>query len=219
MYLEQEGENALSIPVRTLNGANIYALNLNGNSLSSSNDTMRGPQIGYGNEYTYWLSPDTTYPTSHVNTYSEDRYYYVQNYLRNYQNPCIELKAPYMAMRPFYNPSRLLSEFVRVKFWEFHFMRKLLIRLRGGDWATKIVHQSLNQDGSVNYEYDESLGNTAFSNVRAYGDGSDGQGHLVEYQSAKTVVTYKPAFFTFPYAVSASLIWKCSVQTKGSSTS
>lgn len=79
-------------------------------------------------------------------------------------------------MRPYNNPSRLLSDFIRVKFWSFNNMTKMLIGLRPGDWATKMVHQTLKPDGSVNYEYDEGLTNTSISFVRGYSTGRDSQG-------------------------------------------
>lgn len=220
MNPESEGLNNITVPVRTLNGGNLYALNLNSQSLSASNTTIAGPVIGYRNDGTFYVSPNTTYPNNHVNTgYAEDSTYYIYSFLQNWLNPCPELKAPYYAMRPYTNPSRLLSEFIRVKFWSFQHMSKLLIGLRGGDWATKMVHQTLKPDGSVNHEYEEGLANSSFSFVRGYNTGRDDQGQSVEYQLFKTIVTYKQSFFTFPYATNATLIWKSSVEVNGDSSS
>lgn len=220
MNPESEGLNNITVPVRTLNGGNLYALNLNSQSLSASNTTIAGPVIGYRNNGTFYVSPNTTYPNNHVNTgYEEDSTYYIYSFLQNWVNPCPELKSPYYAMRPYNNPSRLLSEFIRVKFWSFQHMSKLLIGLRGGDWATKMVHQTLKPDGSVNYEYEEGLANSSFSFVRGYSTGQDDQGQSVEYQLFKTIVTYKQSFFTFPYATNATLIWKSSVEVNGDGSS
>lgn len=220
MNPESEGLNNITVPVRTLNGGNLYALNLNSRSLSGSNTTIAGPQLGYRNDGTYYVSPNTTYPSNHVNTgYEEDSTYYIYSFLQNWMNPCPELKAPYYTMRPYNNPSRLLSDFIRVKFWSFNNMTKMLIGLRPGDWATKMVHQTLKPDGSVNYEYDEGLTNTTISYVRGYSKGRDSQGQTVEYQLFKTIVTYKQSFFTFPYATNATLIWKCSIEQMGGESS
>lgn len=219
MHPESRGNNDVVADI-SLSGRNLYALNLNSQSLGASNTTIAGPVIGYRNDATYYVSPSTTYPSSHVNTgYSEDSSYYIYNFMQNWTNPCPELKAPYYAMRPFANPSRLLSEFIRVKFWSFQHMRKLLIGLRGGDWATKMVHQTLKPDGSVSYESEEGLSNSTFSYIRGYSNGQDDQGQSVEYQLFRTIVTYKNSFFTFPYATNAALIWKCSVDQKGGESS
>lgn len=43
MNPESEGLNNITVPVRTLNGGNLYALNLNSRSLSGSNTTIAGP--------------------------------------------------------------------------------------------------------------------------------------------------------------------------------
>lgn len=122
-------------------------------------------------------------------------------------------------MRPYYNPSRLLSEFIKVKFWTFDHMTKMLYGMRLGDFATKIVHQTLRPDGSVSYEYEETLRNYAVSYVRGYGTTSDGHGGTTTYQLFNTVATYKNAFFTFPYASNAVLIWKCGLESSGDDSS
>lgn len=105
-----------------------------------------------------------------------------------------------------------------MKLWTFDHMTKLLIGLRGGDWATKMVHQTLKPDGTINYEYEEGLANTTFSYVRGYSTTSDGHGGTTTYQLFREVVTYKDSFFTFPYATNATLIWKCSAEPRGGSS-
>ena len=79
-------------------------------------------------------------------------------------------------MRPRNSLSRLLSEYIRVKFYEFHHMSKALITVRPGDWATKIIHQTLKYDGTVDSEYEVNLINSSMSYVRGYGSGRDSQG-------------------------------------------
>ena len=177
MNVDKAGTNSIAPPVRTYNPSNITALNLNSYTLGVGNGAIAGPKLGYGNDILAYINPDTTYPDNHVNTgYNEDSGYYIQNFLQNYINPCAELNSPYIQMRPRNSLSRLLSEYIRVKFYEFHHMSKALIAVRPGDWATKIIHQTLKADGSVNYEYEENLNNATISYVRGYGSGSDSQG-------------------------------------------
>ena len=100
--VEQAGQNTIGVPVRTLDAENMYALNINGSAFGVANGAIRGPQLGYGNDVTYYVSPDTTYPQSHVNTgYTEDSTYHIYDFLQNAQLQCPEEKAPYYAMRPY----------------------------------------------------------------------------------------------------------------------
>lgn len=169
MNPESAGLNNIAVPVRTFNAGNMDALRLNTATLGEANGAIAGPLIGYGNNRAYYVSPNTTYPNNHVNTgYTEDSTYTIVNYLQNYLNPCPEYMVPYYAMQPRMSNNRLLSEFVRVKFWSFQHMSKMLIGLRLGDWATKVVHQTLNYDGSVKDEYEEGLMSTVLSYARGY---------------------------------------------------
>lgn len=215
MNPESAGSNSVVADI-TLNARNIYDLKINSQSLSTSNSTMRGPNIGYDNDATYYISPDTTYPNNHVNTgYTEDSTYYIYSYLQNWMNPSPEMKSPYYGMQPYYGNNRLLSEFIRMRFWGYNRMSKMLIPLRGGSFATKILHQTLKPDGSVDSEYEEGLRNSTFSYLRGYSTTTDNNGNRIEYQVFKTIVTYRDSFFTFPYATNADLIWKCSVSKMG----
>ena len=168
-----------------------------------------------------YISPDTTFPNNHINIgYTEDSTYHIYNFLQNWYNPCVVYKSPYYQMRPasYYAPSRLLGELIRCKFYEYNHMTKMLFGLRLGDIATKIVHQTLKSDGSVDSEYEMGLRNTVMSYIRGYSTSSDGHGGTTTYQLFKTIATYKQAFFTFPYATNATLIWKCSVAAQGGSS-
>lgn len=216
---ESAGDNNIAVPPRTISHGNMYALNIGSQSLSASNTTMRGPLLGYGNDATYYVSPDTTCPSNHVNTgYTEDSTYRIYDFMQNWINPCAEEKAPYYAMRPSYSNTKLWSDFIRVKFWEFEHMNKLLIPLRLGSFATKWVHQTLKSDGSVNYEYEVGLTNSTESYIRGYSTTSQG-GSTITYQLFKSVITYRDSFFTFPYATNAVLIWKMGVSAMGGESS
>lgn len=49
-------------------------------------------------------------------------------------------------------PPVLYIEFMKAKFWALNNMRKLLVPLVGGDFATSIVQQTLDKNGNVKYE-------------------------------------------------------------------
>lgn len=173
MNPEQEGQNSITPPVRTLNGGDIWALNLDSNSLSAAGTTIRGPNLGYKGSSTYFVSPDTTFPQSHINTgYSEEGSYHVYNYLSSWYNPCPERLRPYYDMIPRNWACVLNSDFIRAKFYAFDHMNKLLIGLYNGDWATHIVHYTYNADGSVSQQYDVSLNTAVIPFVRGYGNSS-----------------------------------------------
>lgn len=46
-------------------------------------------------------------------------------------------------------PPVLYIEFMKAKFWTLNNMRKLLMPLAGGDFATSIVQQTLDKNGNV----------------------------------------------------------------------
>ena len=81
MHPESRGDNDVVADI-SLNGRNLYALNLNSQSLGSSNTTISGPVLGYGSNATYYVSPSTTCPSNHVNTgYSEDSTYHIYDFM------------------------------------------------------------------------------------------------------------------------------------------
>ena len=66
---------------------------------------------------------------------------------------------PYYRMRPGKAyPPVLHIEFMKAKFWTLNNMRKLVVPLSAGDFATSIVQQTLDKDGNVKYESAVDLG-------------------------------------------------------------
>lgn len=225
MNPESEGLNNISVPNVVLDSGNIRALKLQTATLgnSSADQVIRGTTMGYANDGTYYINPSATHLANVVNTgYTADSNFHLYNYLQNYLLPLPESKQPYYSMEPGGGSTartiRLKSDYIRAKFWAFNNMSKMLIGLRFGDFATKIVHQTLKYDGSLDYEYEYGLNGTVMSGFRAYSTRTTND-NTVEYRLFKTVVTYKDSFFTFPYATSAELIWKCSVEAMGGESS
>lgn len=70
-----------------------------------------------------------------------------------------EQHIPYYRMRPTTSyPPVLYIEFMKAKFWALNNMRKLLMPLVGGDFATSIVQQNLDKNGNVKNESAVDLG-------------------------------------------------------------
>lgn len=155
MNPESAGLNNIAVPNRTFNSGNILALTLNSFSLGGSY-VVRGPHMGYGRDLAMYVNPATTHPEYDVTT-AETHHYWVSDFLTNYSFDLPEWKAPYYSMTPGFGSirtARLLSDFIRAKFWTFNKMSKLLIGLRLGDVATKLTYQILNEDGSISDEFD-----------------------------------------------------------------
>lgn len=70
-----------------------------------------------------------------------------------------EQHLPYYRMRPgTAYPPVLYIEFMKAKFWTLNNMRKLVVPLAAGDFATSIVQQILDKNGNVKYESAVDLG-------------------------------------------------------------
>lgn len=134
--------------------------NINAIAISEFNNHIRGPSIGYKPNVTEYLSLSTVVSPPHAEFVSQGSPQYgLYDFLQDSSLSAPEQHIPYYRMRPTTSyPPVLYIEFMKAKFWTLNNMRKLLVPLAAGDFATSIVQQTLDKNGNVKYESAVDLG-------------------------------------------------------------
>ena len=206
---EQAGTNSIAVPSTALSRGNINAI-----AISELNNHIRGPNIGYKPNVTEYLSLSTVVSPPHAEFVSQGSPQYgLYDFLQDSSLSAPEQHIPYYRMRPITSyPPVLYIEFMKAKFWTLNNMRKLLMPLAGGDFATSIVQQTLDKNGNVKNQSTVYLDTQQINVKRAWIE--DSLTHE-EYQSLRTVATLRDTFYLqFPYASTAKLVWNCFVLTE-----
>lgn len=143
------------MPSRALSRGNVDAI-----AVTEFNKHIRGPSIGYSPHVTEYVSLSTVVSPPHAEFVSQGSPQYgLYDFLQDSSLSAPEQHMPYYRMRPGKAyPPVLHIEFMKAKFWTLNNMRKLVVPLSAGDFATSIVQQTLDKDGNVKYESAVDLG-------------------------------------------------------------
>ena len=210
MNPESAGLQNISVPIRTLNGGNIRALDITTSGLYNGT-VIVGPivsRFGYRADY---INKSTSVPTSDVKIGYSNKIH-LGDYLQNYTLIAPETRQPYSAMRPRSSPySILFGEYVRCKFWAFDNMCRLLVPIAFIDFATSMTGTYYTESGSVDSYRNINLNTSYLNSYQFYTSGRNGIYLRYKIDS----ITYRTSFFTFPYAKSAKLIYSGTVYSYG----
>ena len=211
MNPESAGLQNISVPIRTLNGGNIRALDITTTGFYNGTVIM-GPvvsRLGYRANY---INKSTVVPTSDIKIGYSNRIN-IGDYLQGYTLIAPETRQPYYAMRPRSSPySVLYGEYVRCKFWAFDNMSRLSVPIGLADFATSMVGTYYTETGTVE-SHRNVIVDTSYLEYQFYAAGSNGA--YLRYKVDD--ITYRNSFFTFPYAKSAKLIYAGVVYSHGES--
>ena len=210
MNPESAGQQNISVPVRTLNGGNIRALDITTTGFYNGT-VIVGPivsRLGYRTDY---INKSTVVPVSDIKIGYYNKIN-IGDYLQGYTLIAPETRLPYSSMRPLSRPySILFGEYVRCKFWTFNNMSRLLVPIGFLDFATSMVGTYYTESGSVDSYRNINLNTSYLDSYQFYTSGRNGIYLRYKIDS----ITYRDSFFTFPYAKSAKLIYSGTAYSYG----